>query len=262
MRSALDHGLLLFAVLVFCGPVVWLLSDALAPGTIMENWRALTSALAPSGGTPGLSRMVCTSLALALAVAVLSTVLSFLAAYAFVFFRAPLLTLAFWAAVSTLYFPIEARMLQTFDVAATLGLTGSFLGLALPVLQLALGTLFFRQHFRRLPPQLLEAARLDGAGPFRCLLDIVLPLSRPQVATVALVTFLWGWNQYLWPLMISVDDRHWTLMRALERVGAGSGAGLTLAALALLPPLLLVLVLARTLARMGRVRVEGRETVN
>lgn len=246
MRGLLDHFVLSAAVLLFCGPVLWLVVSAVGPSVLTSNWNALTETLSPDGPGPSLSRVVYVSTVLALAVALLSTTLSFLAAYAFVFLQSTLVSFAFWCVVATLYFPVEARMLRTFDVAARLGLTSSFAGLAFPVLQLGLGTLYFRQHFKKVPIEILQAARLDGANTLKCLLDIVLPFSRAQVATVGLVTFIWGWNQYLWPLMISVDDRHWTIVRALERVGVASGAGLLLATMALLPPLILVLILLRT----------------
>lgn len=245
MRRALDHVLLCSAVLVFCGPVLWLLSTALHPDVAGANWRTLSSQLSVEANGPGLDRMIFVSFVLATLTSFLTTACAFLAAFVFVFFRRPFVGLAFWLSITTLYFPIEARMLHTFDVVAALGLTSSFAGLSLPVLQFGLGTLFFRQHMKTLPRALFEAARLDGAGPVRAMIEIALPLSLTAVATVALVAFILGWNQYLWPLMASVDDRHWTLVRGLERVRSGSGAGLLLATMSLMPPLLLVIAFHR-----------------
>ena len=242
MRRSLDHILLCSAVVVFCGPVIWLLGSALHPNAIGPNWEALTSQLSTEANGPGLDRMILVTFALALAVSVITTICAYLAAFVFVFCQRALVGVAFWLSVTTLYFPVEARMLKTFDVVVALGLTSSFAGLALPILQLGLGTLFFRQHLKTLPNAVFEAARLDGAGPVRAMLDIALPMSVSALATVALVSFIIGWNQYLWPLMASVDDQHWTLVRGLERVRAGSGAGLLLATMSLLPPLLLVLI--------------------
>ena len=247
MRGLLDHLLLCSAVLIFCGPVLWLLSSALHPNAVLGNWQSLTSQLSTEANGPDLDRMLWVTLVLATSISVLTTLCSFLAAFVLTYFQRPLLGFAFWLSIATLYFPVEARMLQTFDVIAAVGLTSSFAGLTLPVLQLGLGTLFFRQHLKGLPPALFEAARLDSAGPLRALCDIALPLSLSSVATVALVTFILGWNQYLWPLMASVDDRHWTLVRGLERIRSGSGAGLLLAAMALIPPLLLILVFRKFL---------------
>ena len=245
MRNFWDHALLLTAVFIFCGPVVWMLSSALLPGAIGANWQSLSSQLSGEASGAALDRMILVTLALATTVSVLSTVMSFLAAYAFVYLQGVFLPACFWLAVLTLYFPVEARMLHTFDVVAHLGLTSSLTGIALPVLQLGLGTLFFRQHLKRLPREVFEAARIDAAGPLRCLFEIAVPLSWRAGAAVALVTFILGWNQYLWPLMASVDDRHWTLVRGLERVRSGSGAGLLLASFSLLPPLLLVVLFRR-----------------
>ena len=244
MRAARDHILLLLAVFVFCGPVLWALSAALAPSQITSNWQALTGQLSTQAHGPGLERIVMVSFVLAVMVALLSTLLSFLAAFSLVYFRAAWLPACFGVTLLTLYFPIEARMIHTFDVVASLGLTSSLAGLTLPVLQLALGTLFLRQRLKTLPPELFQAAQLDGAGPLRCLLEIALPLTWRAVAVLLLVTFVAGWNQYLWPLMASVDDRHWTLVRALERVSLSSGAGALLAAMAMLPPLVFVTLLA------------------
>lgn len=245
MRRLRDHLLLCAAVLVFCGPVLWVLSSALHPDAVAQNWRVLSAQLSEDANGPGLNRMIFVTFALATMTSIMTTVGSFLAAFVFVFFRRPFVAFAFWLSIATLYFPVEARMLHTFDVVAALGLTSSFAGLSLPVLQFGLGTLFFRQHLKTLPHALFEAARLDGAGPVRTMLEIVLPLSLTAVATVALVSFILGWNQYLWPLMASVDDQHWTLVRGLERVRSGSGAGLLLAAISLLPPLLLVIACHR-----------------
>lgn len=256
MRRLLDHILLISAVIVFCGPVVWVLGRALAPGVLQANFVDLRQTLSPDAYGPGIGRIIWVSFALATGVAAATVVLSFGAAFALTISALRFASFWFWAIVATLYFPIEARMLQTFEVTVWLGLTSTFTALVLPVLPLALGTLYLRQHLKRLPPEIFEAARVDGAGPFRCLLQIALPLSLRPLGTLGLIAFIWGWNQYLWPLMASVDDRHWTLVRALERVGAGSGAGLMLATLSLLPPLLLVLLFSRNWTRLGDLRVQ------
>jgi sn-glycerol 3-phosphate transport system permease protein len=256
MRRAVDHLVLSLSVVVFCGPVFWLLWHGLAPDRLGANLEVLYRTFAAGGG-PTLGQVVGTSALVAAGTALLATAASFAAAYALVFCQARLAALWFWATVATLYFPIEARMLQTFGVTAALGLTSSFAGLILPILPLALGTLFFRQNFKRLPREVIEAARLDGAGPVRCLLHIVLPMSWGAVGAMGLIAFIWGWNQYLWPLMASVDDRHWTLVRGLERLGIASGAGLTLAALSLLPPLVLAAGFARMLGHLGDTRVDA-----
>ena len=254
MRRALDHLLLITSVIVFCGPAFWLLWRGLAPAVLAPNLDAIAGRFAGGGG-PSIERIIWTSVVVAMGTAVLATATSFATAFVLVFCRLRWAALWFWSCVATLYFPIEARMLQTFGVTAALGLTSSFMGLILPILPLALGTLYFRQHFKRLPREVLDAARLDGAGPIRSLVQIVLPMSWHAVGAMGLVAFIWGWNQYLWPLMASVDDRHWTLVRGLERLGFASGVGLTLAALSLLPPLVLVIGLTRVLANLGDTRL-------
>lgn len=247
MPRLYDHILLCLFVGILCGPVIWVFSAGLRADIPTAIQRLDTIG-------PGLTAMVVTTLSLAIGTSVLSTALSFLTAFAIVFCRMRFGWLWFWLSVATLYFPIESRMLQTFDVTSALGLTNSMTGLLLPTLQVALGTLFFRQHFKNLPPEILEAARLDGAGPVRFIKDFAVALSITPICVVALVTFILGWNQYLWPLMVSLDDRHWTLVRALEQVRAGSPQGLVLAGLAMLPPLALILVFQKHLSRLGHVR--------
>lgn len=242
MRRLWDHVVLACAVVLFCGPVIWLVDAALHPDVIGQNWQSLTAQLSAESYGPELDRMVYVTFALAGTVSLMTALCGFLAAFVFVFCPRPFVRWAFWISLATLYFPVEARMLQTFDVIVDLGLTSRFAGLSLPVLQLGLATLYFRQHLKNLPVALFEAARLDGAGPTRAMVEIAFPLSLGAIGAVMLVSFIHGWNQYLWPLMASVDDRHWTLVRGLERLQSGSAAGLMLAALSLGPPLALIVL--------------------
>lgn len=235
---------------------------ATATGPSWSLWQGLRrniDRLADLGGQgqsgPSVGDMVSTSLLTACGVAVLSTAIGFLAAYAMTFLLRRGVRFWFSLTLMTLYFPIESRMLSSFDVALRLGLVNSLAGLILPILPLALSTLIFRQHMRTLPPQLLEAARLDGAGPLRFLRDFVLPLSAVPIGAVLIVSFLIGWNQYLWPLMISIDNSYFPLMRGLNLVGSGSGPSMVLAVISVLPPLLLVLGFMRLLTRVTSVHV-------
>ena len=269
MRRVFDHLVLIFGVVVFCGPVLLLAVAASHEGGLSraggltlwpgDGLPANLAQLAEIGGgaarMPEVEAMVWASAVVGLGVAVLTTAVSFAAAYAITHMRSRFLKTAFWISIATLYFPVEARMLPTFEVTAGLGLLGTTAGIVLPVLPLALGTLIFRQHLRTLPPELLEAARLDGAGPIRFLKDIALPLSGPPVGAVLLITFIFGWNQYLWPLLISIDGSVWTLMRALGFLGSDSGPATALALLSMLPPLVLAVVFARLLSRLGQVRL-------
>ncbi len=263
MRKMVDHLILSIGVVVFCAPLLLLVMAATRPGgldapslwpggALAENLSRLWALGLPGGRLPDLGSMLFTSGLVAAAVGMLNTVVSFLAAYALVYFRRGPGRGVFWLSLATLYFPVEARLLPTFDVVTGLGLLNTMAGLVLPVLPLAVGTFLFRQDLRQLPDALAEAARLDGAGPLRFLWDIVLPLSRGPIALVLMIGMIWGWNQYLWPLMVSVDDRHWTLMRGLQMVSPGSGAGAALAVLAMLPALVLVLGVLRLLGQSAR----------
>jgi len=192
-----------------------------------------------------LGAMVQTSLLVGLGVALLTTIVALLAAYAMTFFSSKGTRLWFGLTLLTLYFPVEARMLPTFDVTAKLGLINSLPGLILPILPLAVACFFLRQHLKSLPPELQEAARLDGAGPLRFLIDFIVPLSRVPIGAVFVITFIIGWNQYLWPLMISVDNSLFPLMRGLNLVGSGSGASMIIALTSIIPPLVLMLAFLR-----------------
>jgi len=188
----------------------------------------LSQALSTSTGISGqvtLATMLETSLIVASGIAILTTAFSLLTAYALVYFRLRPARAILWLCLVTLLFPLEARFLQTFLVADALGLVNTRVGVILPVLPLALGTLFLVQGLRQLPDALWEAATLDGAGPLRFLRDFILPLMRPQMGAVFAVSFIIGWNQYL--------------------VRAGSGAGMVYITLTLLPPLLLLVALQR-----------------
>ena len=269
-RRVLDHAFLITAGGVMVAPLLLMAFAATQAGGLRavatapsasvltglnRNIERLTDLSGPGQSGPGLWDMVSTSLMTACGVAVLSTVCGFLAAYAMTFLLRRGGRFWFSLTLLTLYFPIEARMLPSFDVALRLGLINSLAGLILPILPLALSTLIFRQHMRTLPPQLLEAARLDGVGPLKYLWDFVVPLSVVPIGAVLIVSFLIGWNQYLWPLMISIDNSYFPLMRGLNLVGSGSGPSMVLAVISVLPPLLLVLGFMRLLTRVTSVHV-------
>lgn len=189
--------------------------------------------------------MLRNSLVIALGVASATTPVSLLASYALVYFRLPWAALLFWLTLFTLLLPLESRFLTTFQVTADLGLINTHLGMVLPVLAVALGTLFFRALFLTFPDEYLEAATLDGAGPWRFLVDFILPLSWRRGGAIFVVTFMIGWNQYLWPLLISTDETRYTLVRGIRLVGQESGPGMALIVLSILPPLLLVWIFQR-----------------
>ena len=189
--------------------------------------------------------MLVNSLIVGLGVGVVTTVFSLLTAYAIVFFEFRLRHLVFWLSFGTLLFPLEARFIPTFAIVSDLGLINSHVGIVLPVLLVALGTFFYRQFFLTLPPEYQEAARLDGAGAFRFFWDHIVPLSRSRTGAIFVISFMAGWNQYLWPLMISTDESLYTLVRGIRLIGQESGPGMALITLSLLPPLALLIVFQR-----------------
>jgi len=207
-------------------------------GRILSFEAGFTDQITPLG-------MLVNSLIIGSSVALLTTVLSLLTAYAIVFFRMPGKKIIFWFVMVTLLFPLESRFVNTFSVVAFLGLVNTHISMVLPVLAVALGTFFFRQYFLSLPKELIEAAMLDGAGPFRFLKDIVVPLSYSRAGVIFVIAFMIGWNQYLWPLMISTDDTMYTLVRGIRLVGQESGPGMALIVLTIIPPFILLLAFQR-----------------
>ncbi|MEM7718110.1 MAG: carbohydrate ABC transporter permease [Pseudomonadota bacterium] len=243
-----DHAVLLLGAVVLVGPLIVLCALSATPGGLGGAGSPGLSGLSQNIETlnrrvsdgPDLWAMTGASLQVALSVAMVTTLVGFLAAFAMTQFS---VQWVFGLTLLTLYFPVEARMLPTFDVANTLGLIDTLPGLVLPILPLAVATFYLRQHFLTLPPELAEAAQIDGAGPFKFMVDFVLPLSLVPVATVFVIAFILGWNQYLWPLMISVNDVRYPLMRGLNLVGTGSGASMVIAVTSLGPPLVLMVLL-------------------
>lgn len=193
--------------------------------------------------------MLKNSLIVGLGVAALTTVFSMLSAYALVYFRMRLAGALFWLILATLLFPLESRFIPTFRITADLGLINTYTGLILPVLAVALGTFFFRQFFLSIPDEYLEAAILDGAGPVRFFRDFIVPLSVSRAGAVFVIAFMIGWNQYLWPLMISTDDSLYTLMRGLQLIGQNSASGQVLLVISILPPFVMLLAFQRWFLR-------------
>ena len=234
------------------GPVlmlVWLLIVDMNPAALSALFRGLWIDGVSRAGI-GAGTMMLNSLILALGVAVLKGTFSLLAAYALVFFRLRYADLIFGVILLAMFFPVETRIIPTFEVAAGLGLLNSYSGMILPVVAGGLGVLVFRQFLQQLPVELMEAAKIDGAGPRRFLIDIVVPVSLPMIAAVFAILFVLGWNQYVWPIMITTTSQsHDTLVRGMEYAGYGGKDGLALALLALVPPTLIVLLLQRTLMR-------------
>jgi sn-glycerol 3-phosphate transport system permease protein len=205
---------------------------------------------AGTNGQP-VARMMLNSLVMALAIAIGKIAISLPSAYAVVFFRFPLRRLCFWAIFITLMLPVEVRIIPTYKIAADLGLIDTYPGLALPLIASATATLLFRQFFLTIPDEIVEAARIDGAGPLRFLVHMVVPLSRTNIAALFVILFIYGWNQYLGPLLVTNTPAMTTIVIGIRQM-IGNGDAQTAwhlvmatAILALLPPIAVVLAMQR-----------------
>jgi sn-glycerol 3-phosphate transport system permease protein len=197
--------------------------------------------------------MMLNSLILGLGFALGKIVVSMTAAYAIVYFRFPLGGALFWVIFTTLLLPLEVRIIPSYKVVADLGMLNSYSGLIIPLIASATGTFYFRQFFRSVPDELLEAAKLDGAGPWKFFIDILLPLSRTMMAALFIIMFVVGWNQYLWPLLMTTDESYNTIVLGIKSVMQNIDGnrlpeynrGFALAILALVPPVCIVVFFQR-----------------
>jgi len=211
-----------------------------------------------SAGTylsPPASRLLFNSLIVALVVAFGKIAVSLLSAYAVVFFKFPGRMLFFWMIFITLMLPVEVRILPTYQVVTDLKLTNSYAGLTLPIIASATATLLFRQFFLTIPDELVEAAKIDGAGPMRFFKDVVLPLSRTNIAALFVILFIYGWNQYLWPLLITTSNSLDVIVVAIKKM-IGTGAEPTdwhivmaTTMLALIPPVLVIIAMQKSFVK-------------
>ena len=224
----------------------------LIPGDqFFENYSKALFKGAEQRLSTSVSTMLWNSLCVALAIAFGKIIVSILSAYAIVFFRFPGRTFFFWMIFITLMLPVEVRILPTYEVVANLGMINTFAGLTVPLIASATATLLFRQFFLTIPDEYLEAARIDGAGPFRFFIDILLPLSRTNIAALFVILFIYGWNQYLWPLLITTDQNMETIVVGIQKMISTGGEitdwGVVMAStiLALLPPVLVVVLMQR-----------------
>ncbi|MGF6155043.1 MULTISPECIES: sn-glycerol-3-phosphate ABC transporter permease UgpE [unclassified Ensifer] len=262
-----DHVILLFGVFIMVAPVVVaFMTSTHEAADIHRNGLSLTwgghfvetyqTVLTREGGFTGKItgfNMMLNSMILGLGFAVGKIVLSMLAAYALVYFRFPLATFFFWVIFTTLLLPLEVRILPSYEVMNTLKLTNTYTGLIVPLLASATGTFYFRQFFKSVPDELLEAARIDGAGPFKFFIDVLVPLSRTMMAAIFIIMFVYGWNQYLWPTLMTTDEGFFTLVRGIKQillVWVGSNIpdyneAFALAILAMLPPVMIVVIFQR-----------------
>ncbi|WP_106752712.1 ABC transporter permease subunit [Pannonibacter carbonis] len=260
----LDHLILMLGAFIMIAPVVMaFLTSTHSAVAIHQNGLMLSlgdeflstygKVLTHKGGFTGQvtgMTMLMNSLILGVGFAVGKIILSMLAAYALVYFRLPLASLFFWIIFTTLLLPLEVRILPSYEVVQGLGMLNSYSGLIVPLLASATGTFYFRQFFRSVPEELVEAARIDGAGPVRFFLDILVPTSRTMIAAIFIIMFVYGWNQYLWPTLMTNDEGYYTLVRGIKTIllaWIGSNIpeyneAFALTILAMLPPVLIVVV--------------------
>ena len=207
------------------------------------------------GSSAPVGRMMLNSLIMALVIACGKIAISIISAFAFVYFRFPLRRAFFWMIFVTLMLPVEVRILPTYKVVADLGLVNTYTGLTLPLIASATATFLFRQFFLSIPDELAEAARIDGAGPMRFFRDVVFPLSRTNIAALFVIMFIYGWNQYLWPLLVTTQENMYTTVIGIKRMIPGGDAAaewqliMATAILTMLPPALVILLMQKWFVR-------------
>ena len=224
----------------------------LVPGDRMiENYSQVLFAGTSTGSTAPVATMLFNSTVVALCITTGKIVISLISAFAIVYFRFRFRMFFFWMIFITLMLPVEVRIIPTFQVIADLGMLNTYAGLTLPLIASATATFLFRQFFMTIPDELAEAARMDGAGPMRFFWDVVVPLSKTSMAALFVIQFIYGWNQYLWPLLITTDESMYTAVIGIKRMIVGGDAAnewhlvMATAMLALLPPAAVVLVMQK-----------------
>ncbi len=230
-------------------------------GLFLENYYR-TIFVGPSRSTrEPVATMLINSLTMAMIIALGKIAISIISAYAVVYFKFPFRMTAFWIIFVTLMLPVEVRIYPTYKVASDLNMLDSFAGLTIPLIASATATLLFRQFFMTIPDELVEASKIDGAGPIRFFKDTVLPLSRTNMAALFVILFIYGWNQYLWPLLITTRDDMQTIVISLKKMIVLSDAltewQLVMATviLAMLPPVAVVVLMQRLFVK-GLVETE------
>ncbi|GGG73509.1 sn-glycerol-3-phosphate transport system permease protein UgpE [Salipiger pallidus] len=224
----------------------------LLPGDrFFENYRdALLS-----GVNAPVARMLMNSAVMAVGIALGKIAISLLSAFAIVYFRFPLRKLFFWLIFMTLMLPVEVRIVPTYEVAANFGMLNSYGGLILPLVASATATFLFRQFFMTVPDELAEAARVDGARPMRFFVDILLPMSRTNIAALFVILFIYGWNQYLWPLLITTDPEMNTIVMGIKQMfPSGDDIAdwpviMATSILAMIPPVIVVISMQKLFIR-------------
>ncbi|RVA33147.1 sn-glycerol-3-phosphate ABC transporter permease UgpE [Mesorhizobium sp. M7A.F.Ca.US.001.01.1.1] len=269
LRTVIAHAMLILGILIVAFPIYYTFVAStqtlqtilrpplpLLPGD--QLWNNYSEALFGGVGRIGgvsVGRLLLNTTIMALGIAVGKIFISILSAYAIVFFRFPLRMTFFWLIFITLMLPVEVRILPTYKVMVDLGMIDTYAGLIIPLIASATATLLFRQFFMTIPGELVEAARVDGAGPWRFFFDILLPLSRTNIAALFVILFIYGWTQYLWPLLVTNSSNMNTIVIALRKMVSFADADtqwhlvMVTAMLAIVPPILVVVLMQRWFVR-------------
>ena len=266
LLTAISHIVMVIGILLVAFPI-WITFVAathdefrmtqaplpLLPGTHL--WENLSQTLWGQGlsgsETAPVWLMLLNSLIMALVIAGGKIAISLLSAFAIVYFRFPFRMGFFWLIFITLMLPVEVRILPTFEVIADLGMLNSYAGLTIPLIASATATFMFRQVFLTVPDEMLESARIDGAGPMRFFWDILLPLSRTNIAALFVILFIFGWNQYLWPLLVTTETDMTTIVMSIKQMLEAAEQSpqwniiMTTALLAMLPPVFVVIAMQK-----------------
>jgi sn-glycerol 3-phosphate transport system permease protein len=268
IANALSHLVLVLGVLIVAFPVyitfvastqtaeqiVQNAPMSLVPGSnALQSYKlALFGGKTEMGSTiPPVAPMLAVSLISALVIAIGKIAISLLSAFAIVYFRFPFRSLVFWSIFITLMLPVEVRIGPTYEVVSNLGMLNSYAGLTVPLIASATATFLFRQFFLTVPDELVEAARIDGAGPMRFFKDVLLPLSSTSIAALFVIQFIYGWNQYLWPLLVTTSEDMYPVVMGIKRMISGGDAAtewnavMATAMLAMIPPALVVILMQK-----------------
>ena len=221
----------------------------------LENYsRALIEG--DSGQTSAsVARMLFNTTVVATCIAVGKIAISFTSAFAIVFFRFPARNIFFWLIFLTLMLPVEVRILPTYEVVASFGLLNTYSGLIFPLIASATATFLFRQFFMTVPDEIVEAARIDGAKPMRFFVDILIPISRTNIAALFIIMFIYGWNQFLWPLLMTTDPSMNTVIMGVEQMIGGQDdvtpwpVVMAASIMAMLPPIIVVISMQKLFIR-------------
>ena len=275
LGDAIAYVILTIGVLIVAFPV-WLTFVAstwdaatvingqmpLYPGPyFLENYKRILFVGTSSTTREPVIGMMLNSFIMAMAIALGKIFISVLSAYAVVYYRFPFRMAAFWIIFITLMLPVEVRIFPTFKIVSDLNMLDTYQGLAIPLIASATGTLLFRQFFMTIPDELLEASKIDGAGPFKFFKDTLLPLSITTIAALFVIQFIYGWNQYLWPLLVTTKDSMQTIVIAIKKMIVTADAltewqlAMATAMLAMLPPVFVVIAMQRLFVK-GLVETE------